>query len=207
MYLPNLITIARIFAVPLIIWLIVSDQFYGAFIVSLLAGLSDALDGFLARRFHWQTELGAYLDPIADKIMLTSVYAALAFHNHIPAWLGIVVVSRDVMIVGAVVLAWLLNRKMEIRPLLIGKVNTGLLIGLATLVLANRGLGLGWAPYLLPLVWAAGAVTTASAFVYLFAWLRHMASYDLNRPRATQAPAAGTALQRRKERDDIPARL
>lgn len=196
MYLPNLITIARIFSVPVMIWLIVTGNLFSAFFLFLIAGFSDALDGFLARRFHWQTELGAYLDPIADKTMLTSVYAALAFHGHMPIWMGILVVSRDFLIVGAVVLAWLLDRPMEIRPMLIGKINTGLQIALAAAILAEKGLELGWWPYILPLIWVTGLLTALSAFLYLVAWLRHMASYDINggvkKPRP--GPGAGAML-------------
>jgi len=178
------------------IWLIVTGNLFSAFFLFLIAGFSDALDGFLARRFHWQTELGAYLDPIADKTMLTSVYAALAFHGHMPIWMGILVVSRDFLIVGAVVLAWLLDRPMEIRPMLIGKINTGLQIALAAAILAEKGLELGWWPYILPLIWVTGLLTALSAFLYLVAWLRHMASYDINggvkKPRP--GPGAGAVL-------------
>src|SRR5262245_25497052 len=128
------------------IWLIVTGNIAYAFVLFVIAGLSDALDGWIARRFHWQTELGAYLDPIADKSMLTSVYASLAFHGYVPIWLGITVVSRDLLIVGAVVLAWLLDRGMEIRPLMVGKINTVLQITLAALVLAEVGFALGLTP-------------------------------------------------------------
>jgi cardiolipin synthase len=194
LYLPNLITIARIFSVPVMIWLIVTGNLLGAFILFVLAGISDALDGFLARRFRWQTLLGAYLDPIADKTMLTSVYASLTFHGYMPIWLGILVVSRDVLIVGAVVLAWLLDRGIEIRPLLIGKINTGLQIALAAAILAENGLGLGWASYILPLMWVTGLLTALSAFFYLFGWLRHMASYDINGALKKPGSGAGAVL-------------
>lgn len=193
MYLPNIITITRLLSVPVIIWLIVTGNLFSAFVVFLLAGLSDVLDGFIARRYRWQTELGAYLDPIADKAMLTSVYASLAFHGHVPVWLGILVVSRDLLIVGAVVLAWLLERGIEIRPLLIGKVNTGLQIGLAVAVLADKGLALGWSGYIMALVWVTGGLTALSAFLYLVTWLRHMASYDINGRLNKSGPGTGAA--------------
>jgi cardiolipin synthase len=180
LYLPNLITIARILSVPVLVWLIVTGNLFSAFILFGFAGISDALDGFIARRFNWQTELGAFLDPIADKMMLTSVYAVLAFHGHMPIWLGILVVSRDMLIVSAVVLTWLLDRGIEIKPLFIGKLNTGLQIAAASAVLAEKGLALGWMAYVMPLIWVTGAVTALSAFLYLVSWLRHMASYDIN---------------------------
>jgi cardiolipin synthase (CMP-forming) len=180
LYLPNIITVGRIFSVPVMVWLIVTDNLSYAFGLFVAAGFSDALDGFLARRFHWQTELGAYLDPVADKTMLTSVYASLTFHGYMPIWLGILVVSRDLLIVGAVVLAWLLNRGMEIRPLLVGKVNTGLQILLAAAILANQGFGLDLGVWIRPAIWLTGSVTALSAFLYLVGWMRHMASYDID---------------------------
>jgi cardiolipin synthase (CMP-forming) len=193
LYLPNIITIARIFSVPVMIWLIVTENLSYAFVLFVVAGVSDALDGFLARKFRWQTELGAYLDPIADKTMLTSVYASLTFHGYMPIWLGILVVSRDLLIVGAVVLAWLLDRAMEIRPLLIGKINTGLQILLAAAILADSGFGMGWGGYIRPFIWVTGGLTALSAFLYMFTWLRHMASYDLD-DRLKRGPGAGVLL-------------
>jgi cardiolipin synthase len=194
LYLPNIITIGRIFTVPVMIWMIVTGNLGYAFALFVIAGASDALDGFLARRFHWQTELGAYLDPIADKVMLTSVYASLTFHGYMPIWLGILVVSRDLLIVGAVVLAWLLERGMEVRPLLIGKINTGLQILLAAAILAEHGFALGWMAAIWPLLWVTGALTLLSAFFYLFGWLRHMASFDINGRLNKSGPGAGAVL-------------
>lgn len=188
-YLPNLISVFRLFMVPVIVWMIVADQLLGAFIVFLIAGVSDGLDGFLARQFRWQTELGAYLDPIADKALLVSIYAALGFFGHLPAWLVILVISRDLLIVGAVLLSWFLSRTVAIHPLRISKVNTTAQISLAVLVLAEGGLGLGWDFTVELLIWVTGATTAVSAAVYLVDWLRRMADYD---------------LPERRERADLP---
>jgi cardiolipin synthase (CMP-forming) len=179
-YVPNIITITRLFLVPVIIWLIVAEKPFTAFVVFLVAGLTDALDGFLARRFGWQTELGAYLDAIADKALLMSVYATLGFYGHLPAWLVILVVSRDMLIIGAVILGWLLDRAMALHPLRLSKVNTALQIALAVLVLAERGLALGWSGVIAVFVWVTGATTALSALLYLVDWLRHMARYDID---------------------------
>ena len=78
-------------------------------VLFLIAGLSDAADGYLAKRFGWHTELGTYLDPIADKALLVSIYVTLGFTNHLPVWLVIAVVSRDILIVGAFLLSWILS--------------------------------------------------------------------------------------------------
>ena len=91
--IPNALTLARIILVPLIVWLIISHEMATAFVLFLLAGLSDAVDGYLAKRFGWHTELGAYLDPIADKALLVSIYVTLGFANYLPAWLVIAVPS------------------------------------------------------------------------------------------------------------------
>ena len=111
-----------------------------AFIVFVIAGVSDAIDGFLAKRFDMATELGAYLDPLADKALLVSIYVTLAMLGKMPAWLTIVVVSRDIMIVGAIVLSWVLGKPVTIRPLRVSKLNTAAQIVLAALVLGSLGL-------------------------------------------------------------------
>ena len=193
MYVPNIITITRLFLVPVIIWLIVADKPFTAFVVFLIAGLTDAVDGFLARRFGWQTELGAYLDAIADKALLMSVYVALGFYGHLPAWIVILVFSRDMLIIGAVMLGWLMERPMPMHPLFISKANTALQIGLAVVVLAERGLALDWTGYIAVLVWVTGATTALSAILYLITWLRHMARYDID-DRRRKAREAETAL-------------
>jgi len=140
---PNTLTLARIVLVPLVVWLIITHEMLAAFVLFLLAGLSDAADGYLAKRFQWRTELGAYLDPIADKLLLVSIYVTLGFSNHLPAWLVIAVVSRDILIIGAFLLSWVLSRPVAVHPLLVSKANTLAQIVLAGLVLAELGSGLG----------------------------------------------------------------
>ncbi len=181
MYLPNIISVSRFFFAPIIIWLIVSENLIGALIVFLIAGLTDALDGFIARRYDMLTELGAYLDPIADKALLMSTFVTLGYFNYLPAWLAITVVSRDVLIIGAVMLSWLMGRAMEVKPLRISKFNTVMQITVAVLVLAESGLKLGLRDYVVITSWVTGATTVASAVMYLVVWLRFMASYDINR--------------------------
>jgi cardiolipin synthase len=192
-YLPNFITVFRLFLVPVIVWAIVAKAFLGAFIVFVVAGVTDALDGFLARRFGWRTELGAYLDPVADKALLMSVYATLGFFGYLPAWLVILVISRDVLIIGAVLLAWLLGRTVALRPVMVSKVNTTMQIALAVLILAETGLQLGWDAYMPLFVWATGLTTAASAAVYLVIWLKRMAYYDLDEHRKRVETASGRA--------------
>jgi cardiolipin synthase (CMP-forming) len=176
--IPNTLTLARIVLVPLVVWLIITHENLAAFLLFLLAGLSDAADGYLAKRYGWRTELGAYLDPIADKALLVSIYVTLGFAGHLPAWLVIAVVSRDILIVGAVLLSWMLSRPMSLHPILVSKANTFSQIVLAGLVLAELGLGLGLEELVEVCVWITGALTILSAGAYFWAWLTHMASYE-----------------------------
>ncbi len=124
MSIPNLITLARILLVPVVVWAIAAGEMQIAFLLFLAAGISEPVDGFLAKRFGMATELGAYLDPLADKVMIVSIYVALGITGAIPRWLVILVVSRDIMIVGAVILSWLVDRPVKIKPLMVSKLNT-----------------------------------------------------------------------------------
>lgn len=174
MSLPNIITIARIFLVPFIVWLIISGDFFLAFIAFIIAGISDAADGYIAKRWGLVTELGAYLDPLADKLLLVSVYVALGLSKQLPAWLVILVVSRDVLILGGLLLSWLIERPMAVRPLMISKVNTAAQIVLATVALAVLGLNLPWGLLIDIGGLLVAGLTVASLAVYLRDWLRHM---------------------------------
>ena len=110
MSIPNIITLGRILLVPVIVWAIASSQMAIAFAVFIVAGVSDAVDGFLAKRFNMTSELGALLDPLADKALLVSIYIALGIWGAVPRWIVILVVSRDIMIVSAVIVSWLFGR-------------------------------------------------------------------------------------------------
>lgn len=173
---PNLITIFRILLVPLTIWLILSSSYAFAFGVFILAGLTDAIDGFLARRFNLQTELGEILDPIADKALLVSIFVALGVLGHMPAWLVILVASRDVLIIGAVVISWIMGRPVPMKPLWISKVNTTGQILLAGAALAALGFGLEMRPLFNAGIAATAALTVASGAIYLRNWTRHMSN-------------------------------
>lgn len=180
--IPNFITVVRVILVPVVFWLLITDQKQLAFILFIIAGLSDAVDGYLAKNFGWQTELGAYLDPLADKLLIVSIFIALGVDGELPLWLVVAVVSRDILIVIAVMLSWVLGNPVRIRPLIVSKANTVAQIGLAAAVLADEGfgLGLGWAR--LVLVWITGALTVASLAAYLHSWLLHMSGYEASGP-------------------------
>ena len=174
MNIPNLLTIARIFAVPIVVWLIASGEHLAAFWLFSIAAVTDGLDGAIARSFNQRTELGAYLDPVADKALLVSIYVTLAILGDIPRALAIAVVFRDVVIVGAVILTWLIDRPFPIDPLKISKLNTLAQLLFAALVLGARGYGLDLGAVETAGAYLVGALTLASAGAYLAAFIRHM---------------------------------
>ena len=176
--IPNFITLGRIISVPVIFWLLLTGEAKIVFFVFVCAGISDAVDGWLAKRYGWGTELGSYLDPLADKLLIVSIFIALGVRNALPLWLVIAVVSRDILIVAAVLLAWLLDQPVRIKPLTVSKINTAVQILLAATVLADAAFGLGFEHVRLVLVWIAGALTVLSLAAYLRAWFLHMTSYD-----------------------------
>ena len=172
--LPNIITMVRLFLVPVIVAMITGGRWIEAFIGFLLAGLSDALDGWLAKRFSLQTELGAYLDPVADKTLLVSIYIALGITGAVPPWLTILVVSRDIMIIGAILISWVLGKPVRVAPLFVSKVNTTVQIAFAAYVLAERAFGWPRGMVYDVAVAAVAALTLASAGAYLTPWIKHM---------------------------------
>lgn len=176
MNIPNLLTLLRILLVPVVVWAIAQRQMEIALAAFVVAGITDAVDGYIAKHFNQQTELGAYLDPLADKTLIVSIYLSLAIFGFIPPWVAILVVSRDIMIVGAVVLSTLMERPLTIQPLLVSKANTAAQIIFAALVLAAKGLklDLDWAIFVA--MWSVAALTLASAGAYVVGWTRHMSS-------------------------------
>jgi cardiolipin synthase len=179
--IPNLITLARILLVPVVVWAIASDAMQIAFLLFLAAGLSDAIDGFLAKRFDMATELGAHLDPLADKAMIVSIYIALGIGDAIPRWLVILVVSRDIMIVSAIILSWLLDKRVTLKPLTVSKLNTVAQIVLALFVLASRGYHFDGEPVLTILMALVTILTLLSMVFYVVEWVRHMNATDTGR--------------------------
>jgi cardiolipin synthase len=172
--IPNIITLCRILLVPVIIWAITSHQMTIAFVVFIAAGVSDAVDGFLAKRFNMTTEIGAMLDPIADKALLVSIYVALGIGDAIPRWLVILVVSRDFMIVGAMILSWVLGNPMPVKPLMVSKLNTVAQVAFAALVLAALGFHFDADPYDTLLMGCVAILSLLSVALYLVEWTRHL---------------------------------
>jgi cardiolipin synthase len=164
--------------VPVVVWAITSGEMRAAFALFVAAGISDAVDGFLAKRFHMKSELGAYLDPLADKALIVSIYVALGIAGALPIFLVILVVSRDIMIISAFLLSWLVGKPMPIRPLLVSKANTVAQIVLAALVLAEQAFGFDAVLASQSMMALVAVLTLLSIAFYLAEWVRHMNSFD-----------------------------
>jgi cardiolipin synthase len=169
-HLPNIITLLRIAAIVPICWLLWQDDYVPAFVCLVIAGLSDGLDGFLARRYGWFTRLGAVLDPLADKLFIVSLMILFAAKGSLPMWLMWLVIGRDVLIVSGALLYRLVTGVLEMKPLLISKINTALQI----LLLATTLLHIGF--YALPPVIQEGlqllvaATSLFSGLAYVCLW-------------------------------------
>ena len=168
--IPNLITILRLIAVPVIVLLLIDNRLVAALWVIMVAGLSDGLDGYLAKRFKAVTPLGAYLDPIADKTLLIAVFLCLTYLGLLPGWIVCVVVMRDVLIVGGAILSNLLDLALKIEPISISKLNTFLQIALGLLTLFHAVIE-NEIPYVTHvLVYCVALTTFVSGTVYLAKW-------------------------------------
>jgi cardiolipin synthase (CMP-forming) len=173
--LPNLITMARLCAVPATVWLILNSRLDLAFWLFVAAGVSDAVDGWVARVRNARSALGAILDPMADKLLLVCVFVTLAAIGVLPDWLAILVVFRDLVIVGGVLVLWVLGQPPKIRPLFVSKANTVAQIALAALALLLAGFGLRADGLLTAVVWTVAGTTFASGAAYVAATLRRPA--------------------------------
>ncbi|MBF0426068.1 MAG: CDP-alcohol phosphatidyltransferase family protein [Magnetococcales bacterium] len=174
MNLPNALSFLRIFAVPVFIWLMLNGREDVAVWLFALAGVTDAVDGAIAKRFGMVTELGGYLDPLADKLLLISGFTVLTYLGQMPLLLTLAVITRDVIILVGAVVFQLMTGSLRMRPLWISKVNTAAQIVLVMLTMIAQVHGsLTW---LVPgFVWITAATTSVSGLVYVFAWTRKLA--------------------------------
>ncbi len=188
--LPNFITLLRIGAIPIFLIFLTDERYTDALIVFILAGVTDSLDGALARLTNSHTALGAFIDPLADKLLLVSSFLILAFLGHIPRWLAILVISRDVIIlVGFAVLYFITGHSIAVRPTLVGKVCTFFQLVTVTLTLVR----LHNAAWQFPLLWQvtlvlAGSAVTVSSFQYLSRALWWLHQQDENERRPVDEP-------------------
>ena len=178
--LPNFLTLIRIVAIPFFLVLLSSHLYLDALIIFVLGGLTDALDGAVARITHQQTSLGAYLDPVADKLLIMSSFIMLGLMGAIPPWVSVLVVSRDIIILfGYGIIYFLVEERLKVQPSLVGKLNTILqlvTVGVVLLLLHNSQLVASWIDDFLIL--ATALTTVVSGFQYIYrglVWLQNRA--------------------------------
>jgi cardiolipin synthase len=172
-----MITILRLVLVPGVVLAMLQARWEWAFTGFVVAGISDGVDGFIARHFNQRSRLGAYLDPMADKLLLVSVFVVLGIAGELPLWLVIAVVSRDALIVFAVLLSSVMAQPVEMKPLMVSKANTAVQLVLAAVVLGELAFGIDIGALRPALIILSGLLTVASAAAYLVAWLRHMSGH------------------------------
>lgn len=173
MTIPNLITTLRIILVPIFVIYLMNDNFLSALTVFVLAGVSDGVDGLVARMFNQKSRLGAYLDPMADKILLVAAFIILAVRGFIPSWLTVIVITRDVLILLGTLFLFLQNNDFNIRPSLLSKINTCFQLGTVFLVLAKESLD--FLTHLTPWIyWVTAFLTIASGLGYIRSWFLMM---------------------------------
>jgi cardiolipin synthase len=170
--IPNLITVIRILLVVPVAWALLQQQYLVALVLFFIAGVSDGLDGFLAKQFNWSSRLGAILDPLADKALLVTCYAALVWVGLLPVWLLVLVVARDLVIVAGAVIYNFRIERLEAAPTLISKLNTLLQILLVLLVIIqqlNDWFGPVWVTVL---IYAVTVSVIWSGVDYVITWGR-----------------------------------
>jgi len=168
MNIPNFLSLLRIILVPVFVIFLIQDEYYKALIIFVIAGLTDVLDGTMARLLNAQTKLGSYLDPIADKLLLATSFVTLAILGIIPSWLTVIVMSRDFIILLGIAILSLMSVTFEIKPAFISKVTTALQIGTIFFALIYKAvthdLNYNW---ILTLFWLTASFTVASGLVYI----------------------------------------
>lgn len=168
---PNILTVARILVTPLFVILLIREHFDAAFLVFIIASVSDGLDGFLARWLDNRTELGALLDPMADKVLLVSAFATLAIMNIVPGWLTVVVISRDIMIALGIVVFMVFGVKYRIRPSWLSKCTTTAQLVFIMIIMMGRWWESIKAAHE-PMMWLTACLTIVSGLHYVVVGLR-----------------------------------
>ena len=170
--IPNLLTVLRILLTVPVAWLLLTRHYSSALALFAFAGISDGLDGYLAKHYGWESRLGSLLDPLADKLLLVLAFIALGWIGLIPIWLVVLVIARDLVIVSGAVYYHFQVERLEAAPSLLSKLNTLVQILLVILVVCDAG------PLPLPdvlidgLIWAVLATTVLSGVTYVFVWTR-----------------------------------
>jgi cardiolipin synthase len=169
-YIPNLLTVLRLALVPVFIVLINAQDYGGALLIFLVAGITDGADGYIAKRYNCETRVGALLDPLADKCLLISAYGMLTYFDAIPFWLTVTVIFRDILIIGGYVIVLAMYETSKTPPTMTSKINTVMQIILIVAVMLELADVLPTQPLQGPLAFAVLATTVVSGLQYLWIW-------------------------------------
>jgi|YelNatPaOPRAMG01_1025707.scaffolds.fasta_scaffold26139_4 cardiolipin synthase len=164
--LPNFLSLARILLIPILIILLINGAFFWALLIFSVAALTDAADGMLARLMQQRTLIGSYLDPIADKLLSGSSFICLAILGLIPGWLAVLVISRDIIILGGLLILFILGRLPKIQPTLASKLTTFFQLLTIVIVLFSQIVPFG-SLLIKVLIWTTGAFTILSGLQYV----------------------------------------
>lgn len=170
--IPNLLTALRLASAPMLAALLVRGDYRWALIIFIFAGLSDAADGWLAKRFHLMTRVGRYLDPAADKVLMLASFLALTAMHVTPFWLTALVIGRDVVIVLGIGLARFLDLPLRVAPLYIGKFSTAVQVIYVALMLVILAFGFEWPRFAATGAFVTGVFTAVSWIAYGNVWVR-----------------------------------
>ena len=180
MNIPNFLSLLRIILVPVIVIFLIENEYAKALMIFIIAGLTDALDGTLARLLNKQTALGAFLDPLADKILLSTSFISLSIFGLIPGWLTVIVISRDFIILLGIMILSMMSIKYEIKPLFVSKITTALQIGTVFLALFLKSFTYDIVRHdlIIILSWLTAFFTIISGLFYIFKGIRFINRTD-----------------------------
>lgn len=179
-YLPNILSLVRIILVPLILWLLIQDLYIISAIIITMVGLTDYFDGYLARKYNSESLVGFYLDAIADKVLIITIYLVLGIKLLLPTYLIILIIFREALVSGAYLLKFLLDLKFNLKPILISKINTFLQIALIVFVCLLTVNQLNQSEEVIfvrdSLIAIVTITTIVSSLIYIIIWLKAVGS-------------------------------
>ena len=176
--IPNLLSIFRLVTIPIVAWLLLADLLLYAALLTICIALSDLLDGLIARLWYAESELGSYLDAIADKAFVISIFILIGILNLLPAFIIILVISRDIIIMGSFVSSFIVKIEIKVDPIQISKVNT--FFQFILVIITLLGSTEGFSKYVLSynlieiLIGIVMITTTISMFIYIFHWVKNI---------------------------------
>ena len=168
--IPNLISLSRLLSVPFAVWLIINDELLICFWILVYAGVSDAVDGFISKRYNLSSKLGGYLDPIADKALLISVFISLGYTGYLYSWLILIVVFRDILILLGALIYHLMYQDLVIEPLVISKINTTVQFILLAVIIGFNGFNFKGSVFIDVLIYTTAFTTLSSGAAYVYTW-------------------------------------